>query len=147
LALRGLFAIDLTGQSPEGSLDALLAHEHPEPEVERYARELVLGTLSHRDGIDLLLERWSQSWTVARMAVVDRNLLRMAAYELLNHPDVPRKVVLNEAVEIAKRYGDQKSPAFVNAILDKIGRDESDSPPQTAGEAASAPAVHIEKES
>ena len=130
LALQALYALEISGEPPLECLEAILAHDPADAEQAEYARRLVQGTVAALPSIDPLLERWSQSWSLPRMAAVDRNLLRLGAYELLHHEDVPRKVVLNEAVEIAKRYGDDKSASFVNAILDKIRRaSEEPEPP------------------
>ncbi len=78
------------------------------------------GVASHLEELDALIVRYSEHWRLERMAAVDRNLLRLAAYELLYQPKIPSKVVINEAVELAKRYGAEDSGAFVNGILDHI---------------------------
>ena len=88
--------------------------------VQDFAEELVQGVKGHQEEIDAMLGRYSTNWKVSRMALVDRNILRMACFELLHLPDVPPKVTLNEAVEIAKRYGSTDSSAFINGILDRI---------------------------
>ena len=85
-----------------------------------YLRELVAGVASHQEELDALIVRFSEHWRLERMTVVDRNLLRLAAYELLYQAKVPPKVVINEAVEMAKRYGSEDSGAFINGILDQI---------------------------
>ena len=90
------------------------------PDVQAFAEQLVRGVMNHREDIDALLSQCSTNWKVARMAMVDRNILRMATYELRHRPDIPPKVSLNEAVEIAKRYGSGDSGAFINGILDRI---------------------------
>jgi transcription antitermination protein NusB len=122
LALQALYAIDISGEPAASCMEAVFREQHAEGEEREYAVRLVEGTIAERPAIDAELERLSESWSLVRMAAVDRNLLRLAAYELLHHAEVPRKVVINEAVEIAKRFGDQKSPSFVNALLDKLGR-------------------------
>ena len=78
------------------------------------------GAAAHQDELDALIARYSEHWRLERMTVVDRNLLRLAAFELLYLPKIPPKVVINEAVELAKRYGSDYSGAFVNGILDQI---------------------------
>ena len=85
-----------------------------------YLRELVAGVASHQEELDALIVRYSEHWRLERMTVVDRNLLRLAIFELLYQAKVPPKVVLNEAVELAKRFGSDDSSAFVNGILDRI---------------------------
>ena len=88
--------------------------------VEEFATDLVLGVSAHADDLDVLLGRHARGWDVARMPVIDRTLLRMATYELLHRPDVPRNVVINEAVELAKRYSTDDSGRFVNGMLSAI---------------------------
>ncbi len=102
-------------------LERFWGHFHPEgPGVPAYLRELVAGAAAHQDELDALIARYSEHWRLERMTVVDRNLLRLAAFELLYLPKIPPKVVINEAVELAKRYGSDDSGAFVNGILDQI---------------------------
>jgi len=85
--------------------------------VEDYAADLVIGVSDHCDDIDALIGRYAKGWVVERMPAVDRSLLRMACYELAHRPDVPRNVVINEAVELAKRYSTDDSGRFVNGVL------------------------------
>lgn len=85
-----------------------------------YALELLRGTLQHLDRIDTLIRESASNWRIERIALTDRNLLRIAVYEMLFIEDAPDQVVINEAVEIAKRYGTEDSPPFVNGILDAV---------------------------
>lgn len=85
-----------------------------------FADTIVRGVTEHKDAIDKLIGDSSTNWKVGRMAVVDRNILRMGTFELAHLPDIPPRVTLNEAIEIGKRYGTQDTGAFVNGILDKI---------------------------
>ena len=85
-----------------------------------YARELARGTVEHRAEIDPMLEEGSTNWRLVRMSAVDRAILRVAVYELLYEPDVPKVVVVDEAIELAKRFGSEQSPAFVNGVLDGL---------------------------
>lgn len=97
--------------------------EGPLPfEVRRFAEELILGVAENLEKIDQVIEEHSTNWALDRMARVDLSLLRMAAYELLFCPQTPTSVVINEAIEIGKRFGTKETPAFVNGILDKISR-------------------------
>ncbi len=89
----------------------------------QFVERLVRGTLGHLSALDDLLTRCSINWKVPRMARVDRNILRLAAYELAFEADVPSRVTLNEYIELAKRYGTEDSGAFVNGILDKVATD------------------------
>jgi N utilization substance protein B len=81
---------------------------------------LIEGTLAEQAEIDEVIQQVAQNWNISRMAVVDRNVLRLATYELLNCQDIPPKVAINEAIEIGKRYSTQNSGAFINGILDRI---------------------------
>lgn len=92
------------------------------PSMREFAENLVRGVAGNLDKIDELIGEYSTNWSLDRMAKVDLAILRMATYELLCHLDVPVSVVINEAVEIGKRYGTKETPAFVNGILDRISR-------------------------
>ena len=92
----------------------------PSDEIRTFAEELVQGVLSNEAAIDECIRSVSTNWKLERMALVDRNILRIAAYELMFRAEIPRKVSLNEAIEIAKRYGTEDSSSFINGILDKI---------------------------
>jgi N utilization substance protein B len=87
------------------------------------ATALVEGVCNRRDEIDDMIEKRSHRWKLARMAKVDRNVLRLAAWELLARPDVPTRVVLNEAIELGKRFGTEQSHAFINGILDPVAKE------------------------
>lgn len=89
-------------------------------EVREFAHALVLGVREHDEAIDEYIQRASTNWKLERMALVDRNILRIATFELKHVSDIPPKVSLNEAIEIAKRYGSEDSGSFINGILDKI---------------------------
>ena len=122
-ALQVLYQIEMTG-SPAESAISLFWREHPAvEEVQKFAQELVEGTLRSQKEIDQLLERHSTHWRLSRMAVVDRNLLRMAIFELLYGRDVPVSVTLNEAIEIAKKFGTEESAPFINGVLDPLAKE------------------------
>ena len=93
-------------------------------EVRAYTEKLVVGVLEKLKQIDPLIERFTENWEMKRMAYVDRNILRLALYEILHLEDIPVKVAINEAVELAKRYGEADSSKFVNGILDRIAKTE-----------------------
>ncbi len=107
-----------------GEADRLLEgfwREHPAvPEVQGFAESLVRGTLQHAAEIDRQVAGHATHWSLARIAPVERNILRLAAYELLYRHDIPEKVAINEAIELAKLYGSEESGAFVNGILDQV---------------------------
>ena len=93
-------------------------------DVRSYTEALVRGTLEKLDGIDPIIERLAENWEMKRMAYVDRNIMRLSAYEMIYLDEIPLKVAINEAVELAKRYGEPDSSKFVNGILDKIAKNE-----------------------
>jgi transcription antitermination protein NusB len=92
-----------------------------DPELVQFARGLLLGVRRNRPEVDKLLTQWADNWSLARMAVTDRNVLRLGAYELL-YTDTPGPVAIDEAIELAKRYGTRQSAQFVNGILDRLQR-------------------------
>ncbi|OGF53855.1 MAG: transcription antitermination factor NusB [Candidatus Fraserbacteria bacterium RBG_16_55_9] len=89
-----------------------------------YARAVLIGIQAHQDEIDRRIQERAQGWRLERLHSVDRNVLRLAIYELLYRDDVPPEVIIDEAVELAKKYGTEKSPAFINGILDRILKEE-----------------------
>jgi len=95
------------------------AHQSP-PDIQTFATELADGTIAHLKVIDQLITSHANNWDLKRMAVVDRNILRLGAFELLYRHDVPPTVCINEAIELAKRFGDAESAKFINGILDAI---------------------------
>jgi len=105
------------------------------PEVREYAERLVKGTLQHLTEIDPLLTRYAEHWELHRMAAVDRTILRFAAYELLFLQEIPPKVVINEAINLAKKFSQEESGKFVNGILDRISHTEPhrDGTPENPG--------------
>lgn len=126
LALQMLYALELRGAEALEELDAFLQHhtrgagdEHGQNDMVAYARRLVLGAWERRQDLNDWIEHIAENWRLERMAHVDRNVLRLAIYELLYETDVPFKVVINEAIELAKRFSTSQSGAFVNGILDR----------------------------
>jgi N utilization substance protein B len=96
------------------------AHHPTLPETKEFASSLVIGVREKLDQIDNLVERFTEHWSLKRIALVERNILRLGIYELLFREDIPKKVTLNEAIEIAKLYGSEDSGKFINGILDRI---------------------------
>jgi N utilization substance protein B len=117
-ALDVLYEADLRGISAVEVLDAKV--EAVEPPVNPYTTELVWGVVEHADRIDDLLATYAQGWTIERMSVIDRNLLRIGTYELLWAADVPDAVAISEAVTLAKSLSTDESPTFVNGLLGRI---------------------------
>lgn len=122
LALQLLYQNDLAATPPEEIFRHTEEYLNARPDVQEYASRLVLGTLEKREELDEMLSERSEHWRLGRMPAVDRNLLRLALYELLFEPDTPAAVVINEAVEIAKKFSTPSSGAFVNGVLDGIRR-------------------------
>ncbi len=120
LALQFLYQAEFAGERRAFELARFWRHFHKESNPPAYLRQLVEGVAAHLEELDALISRYSEHWRLERMAAVDRNLLRLSAYELLHEPRIPPKVVINEAVELAKVYGAEDSGAFINGILDRI---------------------------
>src|SRR5512135_3084024 len=120
-ALQALYRIDVAATDLDEALARFWPSFEPvEREVREGAEELVRGVAAHRREIDVAIEEVSTNWRLDRMAKVDRNVLRLAVFELLWRPDVPVKVCINEAIELGKKYGSESSAAFVNGVLDRI---------------------------
>ena len=117
VALQALFEIDSVAHPVEQVLAHRIDDEKLTPDAQSFARELVQGVLNHLKELDGLITRFAPEWPVDQLAIVDRNVLRLALYELLNLGDVPVKVAINEAVELAKTYGSESAPRFVNGVL------------------------------
>lgn len=133
LVLHALFQMELGGNSLEEAVATIrreaedrdtlnFVEEKVRPEVLDFFETLVRGVWSAREELDGLVEQRSHNWSLERLNRVDRNLLRMGAYELLHRPDIPASATINEALELARLYGDDKSASFVNALLDSIHR-------------------------
>ena len=122
-AVDAVFASDIRKVSPETLLDTtaeLAADRQNQDEIFSYAKQLVTGVVEHHAEIDDLLETYSNEWSIDRMPVLDRAILRVAVWEILYNPEVPHGVAINEAVELAKEYSTDDSGAFVNGLLSKI---------------------------
>ncbi len=124
-ALQMLFQYDITQQPTEELLRTYwneLGGEYTE-DVRDFASRLVVGTIDDIEGIDTRIRDRAENWRISRMAVVDRNILRLAVFEFLNEGDTPKTVVINEALEIARRFSTYEATQFINGILDAIKRD------------------------
>ena len=125
-ALQILFEIEFSHEKLKGALEEFWKENQATPEIVLFTEDLVAGTLRNAVEIDAVIEGTSTNWKVSRMASVDRNLLRQATYELLYMKEIPSSVTINEAVEIAKKFGTEESSSFINGILDKISKDKGD---------------------
>ena len=121
-ALQFLYQVEFSGEPRFEAVEQFWSHFHQAGAVPAYLKELVEGVASHLEELDAFILRYSEHWRLERMTLVDRNLLRLAIYELLYQSRIPAKVAINEAVEMAKRYGSEASGGFVNAILDQVRR-------------------------
>ena len=123
-ALKTLYQIDVTGDSSADALKIFFRHHRVAVGSRQFVSRLVEGTTQHLAEIDPLIRRHATNWTLERMAIVDRNILRLGVYELLHETETPPKVVINEAVDLAKRFGAADSGKFVNGVLDSIHKTE-----------------------
>lgn len=122
-ALQILYAVETAGTDPDAAIRDFWRELPGDAEGRDYADAVVRGVRSSLDATDERIRAASDHWRLERMTRVDRNLLRIGAWELLERSDVPRAVIIDEAVEMAKRYGTEGSAAFVNGVLDRIAED------------------------
>ncbi len=120
LALQALYSLDLNPIETRESLRLLRENARVPAAVRTFAEELVTGVMANREEIDRRIGENSKNWSVARMSRVDLGILRIATFEFLYRGDIPKNVTINEAIEVAKKFGTEESPAFVNGILDEI---------------------------
>lgn len=120
LALQALFCIDMTGDDSEEMLQRFCESYVQSVKSQPFFLQLVRGVKEAQIAIDQMIEMYSQNWRLKRMSCVDRNILRIAVYEILHCDDIPFKVSINEAIDIGKKYGTEESGAFINGILDRI---------------------------
>jgi N utilization substance protein B len=124
-ALQALYQLENDAKlGPQGALDAAwTAHDDEgprDPAADSFARTLIDGVQAHLADIDKMIEEHSHNWRLDRMQRIDRNVLRIGVYELKHLPEIPRKVTINEAVELAKTFGNEASSSFINGLLDRI---------------------------
>src|SRR5580765_360177 len=138
-ALQMLFAADVAGTRGDQLARTFwseLADGELEPGAQEFATRLALGTLAHLEEVDEKIRSRAEHWRISRMALVDRNLLRLAVYEFLHEP-TPRTVIINEALEIARRFSTWQATQFINGILDAIKRDLDQESPEQESKATS----------
>lgn len=120
LALQALYQMEMTGNfSPRGP-ELFWNHFESSAKSREFAERLIAGAVKHRDVIDAFIEQAAEHWKLERMPRVDRNILRLATYELVFCPDIPVNVTIDEAIEVGKRYGSEESPTFINGVLDQV---------------------------
>jgi len=120
LALKALYEIDAAGHEAEDVITRLLAEENLSEENASFARKLVTGVLQNRDQINENIKKYAPSWPLNQISLVDRNILRLAIFEILIDNSVPVRVAINEAVELAKTFGSDNSSKFVNGVLGSV---------------------------
>ena len=122
LALQALFEVDSTGHNPELSLNRLLEEKSLPESAISFARELVEGVMGDKKRLDEVVQVYAPAYPVAQLSIIDRNILSLALFELLVQQRAPLKAVINEAVELAKTFGGENSPRFVNGVLGSVSR-------------------------
>jgi N utilization substance protein B len=120
LALQMLYQHDLSGNTPDTIVSTFEDLQKSKPTTREFATRIFKGTVDNLSRIDEMIVQQADNWRLSRMAVVDRNIIRMSIYEFLNETDTPKLVIIDEAIEIAKKFGTQKSSQFINGILDGI---------------------------
>ncbi len=126
LAIKFLYLMEMNPGDTEKQLEQFWESNPCQDDIQNYTVELLAKIREGQPAIDNLLKKFSENWTLERMAVIDRNLLRLAACELMYDKSIPPKVVIDEAVEIAKKYGSGESPNFINGILDRVMKEVED---------------------
>jgi N utilization substance protein B len=119
-AMQALFFMDERRDFSDEMFERFCASFAPKPDVRPYFLRLVQGVLKYRADLDALIERFSENWSLSRMSGIDRNLMRIAVFEIVCCRDIPAKVSINEAVDIGKKFGSEESGAFINGIVDSI---------------------------
>ena len=140
-ALQLLYAVEITHADVEAVLASSWARALTAARTREFTGALLRGVVASRDEIDVLIREWSANWSLERIGLVERNILRFAIYELLFMPEIPPNVTINEAIEVAKRYGAEDAPSFVNGILDRIKNQvaPSEDNPVVASDPVSSP--------
>lgn len=146
-ALKILYQLDVTQNPVQEVLQNYLKHHRVAVSLQPFVKHLVEGAAGHLGQIDALLSRHATNWSLARMAMVDRNVLRLATFELLFETETPPKVVINEAVELAKRFGSSDSSKFVNGVLDAIHKEGARPEPSDSGTPPTSPEISEERTS
>jgi N utilization substance protein B len=119
-AMQALFDMDMSRDDSEARFDLFCRNFEPPQNIMPFLIKLCKGVIAHKAEIDSLIDRFSSNWKIDRISCVDRNVMRIAIYEMIHCSDIPAKVSINEAIDIGKRYGTDESGAFINGILDSI---------------------------
>ena len=119
-ALQVLYQLNITKQDVTAAFTQFEEHFLPNGVADDFVKRLVRGVLEHRLDLDRLIEQYSEHWRIDRIDLIDRNILRMALFELLYCEEIPPKVTINEAIDLGKRFGSEDSGSFINGILDRV---------------------------
>jgi len=123
-ALQLLFQIDFTKRELERKdIEEFWSGKKESGDIKEFTEKLIKGTIESLDEMDSIIEKATENWFLKRMAAVDRNILRFAAYEILHRKDIPYAVTINEALEIAKKYSSAEAASFLNGVLDKLAKE------------------------
>jgi N utilization substance protein B len=120
LAMQALFYIDMSQNDSNDLLERFCVNFNPSKKARPFFLKLVNGVVQEKPEIDSIIEKFSDNWKISRMSCVDRNIIRIAVYELLYCRDIPPKVSINEAIDVGKKFGTEVSGAFINGILDSV---------------------------
>jgi N utilization substance protein B len=120
IALQALYEVDAVMRRPEAVTERLLGEARLTEANSEFVRELINGTIKHREEIDSKIQKYAPAWPIDQLAIIDRNILRLAIFEILFDNKVPVKVAVSEAVELAKTFGSDKSSKFVNGVLGTV---------------------------
>lgn len=122
-ALQTLYQVEIGGSDPQEAFEYLIQNLDFNSESREFAQTLITGTWGEKDTIDQLIAKYARRWKIERLAVIDRNILRLAVFEMADQPNIPHEVSIDEAVELAKKYSTDKAASFINGILDSISKD------------------------
>ena len=129
IALKILYQIDIAHHDAEKVMEDFFTYsDGMDGDIKEFSKKIVLGTTNNLESLDKKIAEFATNWELKRMAIIDRNILRLACFELMFLDDIPSKVTINEAVELAKKYGGIDSGKFVNGILDKINKTDIKKP-------------------
>ena len=120
VALQALYEIDSVKHDPEAAMNSIIGSIEVSEEVSQFARELVKGVLNHKEQLDQNIRDFAPAWPLDQISLVDRNILRVAIFEILHEQQIPVKVAINEAVELAKSFGSNNSSRFINGVLGSV---------------------------
>lgn len=125
--IKILYQLEIAHGTPESAADEYFQWNQEPEEVMSFARMLITGIWSYKSELDEIIKKFAENWEIDRMAIIDRNILRLGCYEIMHVGDIPPKVSINEAIELGKKFGDVESAKFVNGILDRVFKEKSKS--------------------